>query len=540
MERCPSPSPTEGTGQRGHVAQPPRLALTGVSKEFGGTWVLRDVSLAVAAGRIHAVAGLNGSGKSTLVRAVYGAHEPTTGEIAVDGRPCRFRSPRDALAAGIAAVPQELPVVPELSVTENIFIGMLPGRGGLFDQRAAQAQAEAIIRHLHGGLDPAAPVGSLGLAQQQLVTIARALVRRATVIVFDEPTSALPAAAARRLRDVMRTLRGDGKAVLFISQRLDDVFDVADEVTVLRDGRVVAQGPASGFTRQSLIHWMVAGVALPAAAAREAAPPAATAAAPPGPAGPAAILSVRDLSLPGRLAGVSLDVFPGELVGLFGLPGSGVTEILRALFGAEPAARGTIRLAGEPLGPGIRHRIDRGMAYVTGHRQASLVPGLSVAANIALPAARRPARWLRRHREHADTAALIGSLRIQPPVPALPVSALSGGNQQKVLLARWLAGTPALWLLDDPTRGVDVQAQADIHRIVRDRVGHGSGSCGLIYSSDLRELHAICDRGLIVTEGRVTGEVRPRELTEDQLRQLLEPPAAASARQAGRDGSGER
>jgi len=498
---------------------PPRLALRGIGKRFGPTWVLRDVSLDVRPGQVHAVVGLNGSGKSTLMRAVYGAHQPTEGQILLDGVPCRFRGPRDALAKGVAAVPQELPVVPDLSVTENIFLGMLPASGGVFRERQAHEQAERVLAHLHAYADVRRPVSSLDLAGQQLVTVARALVRQAGVIVFDEPTSALPDRAAARLREVIRILRADGEAVLFISQRLADVFDLADEVTVLRDGRAVAHGPVGGFTVETMVHWMVHGRPPVASGVRGGGEPprdrGVSGGRPPGP----TLLSVRNLAT-GRLRDVSFDVEAGELVGLFGLPGSGATDILRAVFGAESAAEGTIWLNGAELPVGVRHRIGCGLAYVAGDRQAALVSELSVAANIALPGSRRVGRLLWPARERRVAVAQIAALRIQPPKADVPVSALSGGNQQKVVIARWLAGNPAVWLLDDPTRGLDAQAQADIHQIVRDRVR--AGACGLIYSSDPRELHEICDRGLLISGGHLTAEIDPRVLGADELGGLLE------------------
>jgi rhamnose transport system ATP-binding protein len=529
-----------------HPISEPRLAVRGIGKRFGQTWVLRDVSLAVAPGQVHAVVGLNGSGKSTLMRAVYGAHQPSEGEILLDGVPCRFRGPRDALARGVAAVPQELPVVPELSVTENIFLGMLPATGGMIRLSAAHAEARRVLKHLHAEAevpDVRQAAGRLSLAGQQLVTVARALVRHAGVIVFDEPTSALPGPAAARLRDVIRTLRADGEAVLFISQRLNDVLDIADELTVLRDGLAVAQGPAGAFTSEAIVHWMVHGRA-PATAVdpvteSQVSVPSAPASVPAVPAGP--VLTVRDLSAR-RLTGISLEVRAGELVGLFGLPGSGAADILRVIYGAESATAGAIILDGTPLTmprqlsqprrysrlrqprrlreQSVRRRIDRGLAYVTGDRPTTLVADLTVAANMALPGSRSIGRPVSPKAERRRASEQIRALNIQPPEPDVPVSTLSGGNQQKVILARWLTGNPKAWLLDDPTRGVDAQAQADIHEIIRDRMRQGA--CGLIYSSDPRELHQICDRGLLISGGRVTAEIDPRNLDADQLGSLLE------------------
>lgn len=471
---------------------------------------------------MHAVVGLNGSGKSTLMRAIYGAHQPTEGEILLDGVTCRFRSPRDALARGVAAVPQELPVVPDLSVTENVFLGMLPSSGGMIRLRDAHLEAERILEHLHARAevpDTRSPVSALGLAGQQLVTVARALVRHAGVIVFDEPTSALPGPAAARLREVIRTLRSDGEAILFISQRLTDVLDIADELTVLRDGLAVTQGPATDFTPESIVHWMVHGQApspsmimgqsahllTPLTHDHEKV---------------TAILSVRNLRT-SRLHDIDLDVRPGELVGLFGLPGSGAADILRAIYGAEPLTAGTLTINGRPLrSRKVRDRIEQGLAYVTGDRQHALVADLSVAANMALPSSRSVGRATSPRKERRIASEQIEALNIQPPAPDAPVSTLSGGNQQKVIIARWLTGNPRVWLLDDPTRGVDAKAQQDIHEIIRDRIRRGAA--GLIYSADPRELHQICDRGLLISGGRITAEIDPRGLTADELGSLLE------------------
>jgi ABC-type sugar transport system ATPase subunit len=428
---------------------------------------------------------------------------------------------------GVAAVPQELPVVPDLSVTENIFLGMLPSSAGLIKLNQARAEARRVLAHLHAGAEVPEldqPVKDLELAGQQLVTVARALVRHAGVIVFDEPTSALPGPAAARLRDVIRTLRADGEAILFISQRLTDVLDIADEVTVLRDGRAVTHGPADSFTADALVHWMVHGQPPTTVADHKKPELIAT------PRGVAsrAVLSVRDLYA-GKLRDVSLDVAAGELVGLFGLPGSGAGDILEAIYGADPAASGSITIEGHRLtGGSVRRRIERGVAYVTGDRGKALVADLSVAANMALPGSRRVGRPVSPARERRTAAQQIKALNIQPPDPDVLVSTLSGGNQQKVILARWLTpiskrggtGDPKVWLLDDPTRGVDAQAQADIHQIIRDRVQ--AGACGLIYSADPRELHQICDRGLLVEGGRITAEIDPRQLDADELGRLLE------------------
>jgi ABC-type sugar transport system ATPase subunit len=359
-------------------------------------------------------------------------------------------------------------------------------------------------------------VKDLELAGQQLVTVARALVRHAGVIVFDEPTSALPGPAAARLRDVIRTLRTDGEAILFISQRLTDVLDIADEVTVLRDGLAVTRGSAASFTAEALVHWMVHGQPPTTVVDHEES----VAVNKPRQVGSRAVLSVRDLYAD-KLRDVSLDVAAGELVGLFGLPGSGAGDILKVIYGADPAISGRITIDGKQLtGPSVRRRIERGIAYVTGDRGKTLVAELSVAANMALPGSRRVGRPVSPAKERRTAAQQIKALNIQPPDPDVEVSTLSGGNQQKVVLARWLTGDPKVWLLDDPTRGVDAQAQADIHRIIRDRVQ--AGACGLIYSADPRELHQICDRGLLIEGGRITAEIDPRQLDADELGRLLE------------------
>ncbi len=409
-------------------------------------------------------------------------------------------------------------MVPAQTIAENIYLGMLPNRGGLLRDRSLNAQAQQIMAHLAAEVDVHAPVSSLDLAGQQLVVVARALVRDAEIIVFDEPTSALDARAADRLREVIRTLRADGKAILFISQRLSDVADVADQLTVLRDGHAVVQGPVRSFTADTIVHWMVEGT--PPGALEAASVPTAAPATRPAQAGPRkALLSVQHLST-SRVHEVSLEVQAGELVGLFGLPGSGASEILRAIFGAEPGERGSVQLDGVALPGGVRRRISQGLAYVTGDRQTALVSSLSVTANMALPAARTLTRPIRPGRERRSARAQIAALNIQPSAADTPVSALSGGNQQKVIIGRWLMGDPVVWLLDDPTRGVDALAQAAIYRIIGDQVR--AGACALAYAADPRELHQICTRGLLITGGRITAEIDPQQLTADELERLVE------------------
>lgn len=486
------------------------VRLEGIDKEFAGVSVLQGVDLDLREGEVHAVVGANGSGKSTLMKIVYGVHQPTRGTLSINGEKLRLRHPKEALRRGIAAVPQELPLVPYLSVAENICFGDLTCRFGVVRWRELDRRALAVLRQVGADaeIDPRQLVCSLGLANRQLVSIARALAQGARVLIFDEPTSCLGPAAVLRLHDVIDRLRSEGCAIAFISQRLDDIVALADQVTVLRDGRV-----AGRLTRQDVSPSVVTnlmadpgGATAPKSVVRDIGNR------------ERAVLSVERLTVPGAVHGVSLSVQRGEVIGVAGLAGSGTSELIRALFGAVAHCRGTVQLfhhdvARWPIG----RRVRAGMGYISGNRQSEgLVLGQTVELNLTLALNRRARLWKLPYRQQRRrVAAVMDQLRIRPRDPKALIGSLSGGNQQKVVVGRWLLAGTKLWLLDDPTRGVDVHARAEIHALIRDQITEGGGA--LVTSSDIRELLEFCDRVLVLSRGSIVADVDPATTGEDEV-----------------------
>jgi len=485
---------------------PRMLELAGLAKRFGGVHALHDVSLTVARGTVHALVGENGAGKSTLGRLVAGSLRPDAGRMLLDGAPVRWRSPRDARAAGVAMVHQELAMCPDLTVAENVLLGDWPRRGPFVERAALAARAGRLRADVGAALDLHAPLRTLSVAQEQLVQVAAALGTGARLLVFDEPTSALSQAEAGRLLELVERLRAGGATILYVSHRLPEVLRLADAATVLRDGRVVQTLARGAFGADDLVRLMVG---------REPAAPAARRRAPPG----EVLLELRGLASPGRLHGIDLDVRAGEIVGLAGLVGAGRSELLRAVFGLDPAARGTLRVAGRPLRlRSPRAALAAGLALLPEDRKRQgLLPGWDARANWSLPrlAAFRRGPLLDRAREaHAADAAL-DAADVRGDRDG-PVSALSGGNQQKVALARWLAVGARVLLIDEPTRGVDVGAKAAIH--ARLRAEADAGRAVLLVSSELPELLALADRVLVLRDGRLAGELPHGAGEEDVLR----------------------
>ncbi len=486
----------------------PILSLAGITKEFRGQRVLHGVDFELCCGEVHALAGSNGSGKSTLMKVVYGAHQPSHGTMAVRGSNVRFRSPAHALRAGIAAVPQELPLVLRLSVAENIFFGDLPRKRGVVRWRHVRRRAMDVLDQVDAEhrIDPAQEVWQLDLAAQQLVSIARALAHGADIIVFDEPTSSLGAVDTERLFAVISRLRAEGRAVGFISQRLDDILAVADRVSVLRDGRMVGELAVGDTTTDGIAALMV-GHATTGVASKRA------------PSAPTKVLEVDRIAIGHRLRGLTFSVGSGEVVGLTGLPGSGSDDIFPALLGRRPTTGGSVRIRGRNMThSSLRRRIRAGVAYVSGDRRRDgLVRTQTVGFNLTLVLNNRirlvPISHLRQRRKVEQ---VISRLQIHPPDPTAPVATLSGGNQQKVVVGRWLLVDPRLWLLNDPTRGVDVHSRAEIHALIREQVSNAE-SCALMTSSDTRELLEVCDRLLVLDHGRIVAELDPAETTEHQV-----------------------
>lgn len=510
------------------------LTVRDVAKEYGATRALQGVSFELRSGQVYGLIGVNGSGKSTLMKILAGAERATVGEMILDGQPYRPRSVAHAGRLGIGMVSQELPLVPHMSVADNVLAGQWLTRFGVLRPRAQHAAAVSALRELGADLDVTVKAGDFKLGEQQLTVIARTLTRRPRVLLLDEPTSALGGAEVDRLRTVVRAIADQGRIVLIVSQRLDDVFSVCDRIMVLRNGRLVESAAAAALGSDRAIELMLHGRSAPgrqtaanrtgarvSGATNEAADGARTAA-----------LEVREFAVAGCTDPLTLNIGKGEIVGLAGLPGSGASEFMRALFGLRASSAREAWLFGDRYQPsnpaaGIR----RGIAYVTGDRQwEGLIPNSSVLDNITMArtrAARGGPRLLRRARSEAIP--LIASLRIRPGDPSLPVRALSGGNQQKVVFARWMLTSPTLWLLDDATRGVDIGARREIHAVVRAVVREGRAA--LMVSSDLFELFETCDRIVVFRSGAVVADSQTTETTPEAVEAL-----AAGMSRSGHEG----
>ncbi|ODU01369.1 MAG: ABC transporter [Planctomycetes bacterium SCN 63-9] len=499
------------------VSPSPWLEMRGITKSFGGVHALRDVSIAAHRGEVHAICGENGAGKSTLMKTLAGAISEFDGQILLGGRPARFEEPRDAEDAGIRIIYQELNLVPQLSVAANIFLGRERTKAlGRLDDRAMEANARALFDRLGAAISPRAEVGSLRIGDQQMVEIAKALAFDAEVVIMDEPTSALSDAEVARLFRVINDLRSAGKVVLYISHKMNEVFTLSDRVTVLRDGRFVATATRDETTPEQVVRWMVGREI--AALHYET-----------HPIGAGSVLEVDRLSLPtppgsGRpgLRDISFSVHAGEVLGVAGLLGAGRTELLEAIYGASPPPQGgAIRLEGKEVR--FRHpddAIKAGIAMVTEDRKTlGLFNEMSVGENITI---RRladltldPIPLVNPRAEARAIRDSIAQLAIKTAGAGAPITSLSGGNQQKCILARWLLVSPKVLLLDEPTRGIDVGAKAEIYLLIRRLVAQGMAI--IMTSSELPELLTVSDRILVLCEGRVTAELPRVEATEEAI-----------------------
>ena len=489
-------------------APEPVLRAERMHKRYGGVHALRGASFAVYPGEVHALVGENGSGKSTLLKILSGQVQPDGGVMVFGGERVTFRNAIEALRRGIATVTQETTLAPDLSIAENVFLGhRMARRGGLIDWRGTRRLARDALARLAVDLDPATPVRRLRPDQQQLVEIARALSIDARVLILDEPTSSLTDDEVEALFAIVRRLGDEGVATIFVSHRLNEIYAVAERITVLRDGHTVGAGTAAELDRARLIELMI-GRALEDAAVHE----------PQLDAGGDAVLRVRGLSLPGVLDDVSFDVAPGEIVGLAGLVGAGRSELLEALFGVRRAT-GSVAVAGRSVSyRSPRRAIRDGVAFVPADRKLQgLVLDMTVRENVMMAATSRVAR-LRRpsaRRELAHVTSTIERLRIRAHSPRAVVSTLSGGNQQKVVLGKWLLTRPKVLMLDEPTRGVDVGAKAEIYRLLFDAAESGIGI--LVSSSENPELLTLCDRILVMFRGRVAATLTRERATEARI-----------------------
>jgi galactofuranose transport system ATP-binding protein len=496
---------------------PPVLEVVDVSKEFPGVRALDHVSFAVRPGTVHALIGENGAGKSTLVKVMTGVYQPDSGEVRLGGRVVTFRNPLDAQHAGVSTIYQEVNLVPLMSVARNLFLHREPRRLGLIDTRRMNAEAARILRGYGLDIDVTRPLRSLGLGAQQMVAIARAVQIDARVVIMDEPTSSLEQREVETLFGVVHRLRDEGIAIVYISHRLDELYVLCDEVTVMRDGRVVHVGPMAALDRLHLIALMlgrdVAEVARHGATGFE---HTATQDGEP-------VLRARGLTRRHQLDDVSVEIHEGEVVGLGGLLGSGRSETAKAIAGALPLDNGEVEVAGRPLrGSGTARAIRAGVVMLPEDRKAEgILPNLSVRENIVLAARPRLSRagLTSRAREDEVVRFFMDRLRIKAASPNQPVSQLSGGNQQKVMLARWLCLHPKVLLLDEPTRGIDVGAKAEVQSLIDELARDGLAV--LLISSELEELIEGSDRILALKDGAVVGELTGGQVTESALMQAL-------------------
>ncbi|MEV4243701.1 sugar ABC transporter ATP-binding protein [Streptosporangium canum] len=491
----------------------PLLLMKGIVKQFPGVRALDGVDLEVLPGEVHCLLGQNGAGKSTLIKTLAGAHQPDEGTITLGGEPVRLSSPIAAIRLGISTIYQELDLVEGLSVAENVFLGHEPARLGFVGQGEANRATRALLERLgHGEIRPTTQVGRLSPAARQVVSMARALSHDTRLIIMDEPSAALAHDEVDNLFRIIRELTAQGVAVVYISHRLEEIRQIGDRVTVLKDGRTVAVGlPAKDTPTRQIVSLMTG------RNVEHVFPPRRD-----GPATGEEVLRVEGLTVPGVFADVSFTVRAGEIVGLAGLVGSGRSEIIEAVYGARRFS-GRVVVEGRPVRRGgTTGAVRLGMGLAPEERKAqALLLDQSVTRNISLASLGRYSRfgWLDRRREAEDARALVETLDIRPPDPDRPVKTLSGGNQQKAVLARWLLNGRKLLLLDEPTRGVDVGARAELYAVIRGLAEEGVGV--LLVSSEVPEVLGLADRVLVIREGTIIHEADAGDLDEHRVLDMI-------------------
>lgn len=531
------PTPGALPTARAHVGAAPEssaplLRMEGIAKHFGRATALEDVALTLHAGEVHVLVGENGAGKSTLVKILTGAYRRDAGMVWLEGRPVHFDSPAQAQQAGVCAVHQEIHLLPHRTVAENIFLAREPRRWGIVQWARMFTDAGALLAGLGLRIDPRAEVAALSTARQQMVAIARGVSLGAKVLVLDEPTSSLSGREVAILFDLVRRLRAQGTAIVYISHRFDELYAIGDRVTVLRDGRVVATRPLAGLDRLDLVCLMLGKRREELRAGATAFSGRAPVGGRPDDAATEAVLRAEHLGRGARLRDVSVEVRPGEIVGLAGLLGSGRSETARALFGAEPSERGAVWVGGERLHPrspddAIRARIG----YVSEDRKADgIIPELSIRENLTLAALPSLTRFgiVSRARQQAVVERFMRRLGIRATSADQRIRELSGGNQQKVLLARWLCTDPHWLILDEPTRGIDVGARGEIQALVNELAAQGLGV--LMISSELEELVEGSGRVVVLRDGRSVAELTGETITPDAIMAAMaDTPADAPA-----------
>ena len=485
----------------------PLLKLQGISKRFPGVLALSGVRLDLYPGEVHALMGENGAGKSTLVKILCGVQPPDSGEIELGGLPVTITSPVHARSLGISPVHQELQLEPYLSVAENIFLGRQPtNRLGLIDRKRLLSEAGAVLRDLGVTLHPQTPVGSLSIAERQVVAIARAVSMRARIMIFDEPTSSLTHRESELLLSMIRRLRDQGIGIIYVSHRMEEIFDLCDRVTVFRDGKYVATRYVAETSMTELVH-LIVGRELEAPKTKI------------DIAVTGVVLEVRNLSKRGMLRDISLSLHRGEIVGLSGLVGAGRTELARTLFCDFLADAGEVLIEGHPFhGRNPRDAIAAGIGLVPEDRkEQGLVTSLSVMFNITMPRLASLSRFgvLDGGKERRLACDYVDRLTIRTPTIEQKAMYLSGGNQQRVVIAKWLATEPKVLIVDEPTRGVDVGAKAEIHNLLRELAANGMAI--LMISSEMSEILAVSDRVLVMHQGRLAGELSAAQATQEAI-----------------------
>lgn len=497
----------------GHTGRAPLLSMQNIDKAFGGVPALRGACLEIAPGEVHALIGQNGAGKSTLIKILTGAYAKDSGHIVFDGQPVEFRAPIEAQTCGIATMYQELNLIPLRSVAENIFMGREPRRIGFIDWRRVHDEARRILESFGVDIDVRRPLYTCNTATQQMVAIARAVSIAAKLVIMDEPTSSLDKAEVETLFGVIRKLQADGVAVIFVSHRLDELYAVCQRITVMRDGQTVAQRDMADFDKLALVQTML-GRELSELQRERRAPPART--------GVPAV-EVSALQSGTRVEKASLAIAKGEILGLAGLLGSGRTELARCIFGADAVDSGELRIGGDLAALAApADAIQRGVAYLSEDRKIEgIVPDLSVRENLTLVLLPQLTRWgvVDKRAQRAIAEKFIARLGIRCAGPEQPIRELSGGNQQKVLLARWLATDIRLLLLDEPTRGIDVGAKAEILALIHELSEQGLAV--LMIASELEELVAASDRVVVLRDGRTVAELNGDEISEARVMEAM-------------------
>jgi inositol transport system ATP-binding protein len=486
------------------------LSANQIRKAFPGVVALDNVSLSIRPGAVHALMGENGAGKSTMMKILAGVYVADSGSLTLRGKTLNLKSPRDALDVGIAMIHQELNLLADMTVAENIWIGREPrNRVGLVNHTRLNQQTTDLLNRLRIDIDPECLLGDLSIANRQMVEIAKAVSYNSDVLIMDEPTSAITDKEVARLFSIIDALRRDGKAIIYITHKMDEVFKIADDISIFRDGKHIVSGPASGFSPNSLISAMV-GRELSQLFPKEVAD-----------IGEVAV-SVKGLSLKGQFTDVSFQVRYGEILGFAGLMGSGRTEVVESLFGITPADKGEISLHGQTLRiRSPKDAIEQGMALLTEDRKKSgLFLMLSVGANMEVTSMRHhaPAGFVRQGLVNEQCEDMRKRLAVKTPDLNETIENLSGGNQQKVLIARWLLNKPRILILDEPTRGIDVGAKSEIHRLMSSLAKQGVAI--IMISSELPEVMGMSDRMVVMHEGRVAGELARPDFSQERIMAL--------------------